>query len=122
MTAKTTFFVAQRGVGPLRRPSTRCCGDSPLPGTPVRDNIRLKWAAIWGMPHYTRSLKALLTRARSRIGSGQIQYGERFFRYFGTALRLEQAHRYATEIMSIGTRDLAYRFTINETCYYLIIR
>jgi hypothetical protein len=47
MTANTTFFVAQRGVGPPRRPSTRCCGDSRVPGTPVRDNISLKWAAIW---------------------------------------------------------------------------
>jgi len=28
MTANTTFFVAQRGVGLPRRPSTRCCGDS----------------------------------------------------------------------------------------------
>jgi hypothetical protein len=49
MTANTTFFVAQRGVGLPRRPSTRCCGDSRLPGTPVRDNIRLKSAAIRGM-------------------------------------------------------------------------
>jgi hypothetical protein len=47
----TTFFVAQRGGGTPRRPSTRCCGDSCLPGTPVRYNIRLKSAAIWGMPH-----------------------------------------------------------------------
>ena len=43
---KHTFFVAQRGVGLPRRPSTSCCGDSRLPGTPVRDNIRLKSAAI----------------------------------------------------------------------------
>jgi hypothetical protein len=51
MTANTTFFVAQRGGGTPRRPSTRCCSDSCLPGTPVRYNIRLKSAAIWGMPH-----------------------------------------------------------------------
>jgi hypothetical protein len=39
--------------GPLRRPSTRCYGDSRLSETPVQDSIRLKSAAIWGMPANT---------------------------------------------------------------------
>lgn len=44
MIANTTFFAAQRGVGPLRRPSTRSHGDLRLSETPGRDKIGLKSA------------------------------------------------------------------------------
>jgi hypothetical protein len=48
MTANTTFFVAQRAsVHPDARPQG--AGAFTL-GTPVRDNISLKWATIWGKP------------------------------------------------------------------------
>jgi hypothetical protein len=46
---KHNIFRSPARRRPARRPSTRCCGDSRLPGTPVRDNIRLKSAAIRGM-------------------------------------------------------------------------
>jgi hypothetical protein len=47
---KHNIFRSSARRRPPRRPSTRCCGNSRLPGTPVRDNISLKWAAMWGMP------------------------------------------------------------------------